>query len=422
MSLAHGIDEWMIVVQKRRIKAVQRLYDRSVRAAKIGFLPMARLYRRSLTRTRFIGITGSCGKTTTKFLIGAVLNTRYVGLVSPRGRNRAGGMLRTLFKLRRRHAFCVAELGAFGPGTLDELLGTLEPDVGVVTNVGSDHLSAFGGLDEVAREKRKLPLSLPADGCAVLNGDDARVHDMASHTLARVLLFGCASHNDLIAENVSSRWPERLTFQIAYRGSRFPVRTQLCGEHWVYAVLAALGVGLTMGVPLEESIDAVLRVPPFSRRMQPFSLGSDIAWIRDDWKASSWTVPAALRFLESARARRRILVLGQVSDDRTRPSRLYPRIVREARSVADEVCLFGRWAHHGLKARQGEDDRSILVFPSARELVPYLERTLRRGDLLYVKASGRHDPSIDAAFSGRFWSRAGQLSPVDSTPGPLRDP
>ncbi len=366
-------------------------------------MPLARTYRRFRHGSTFVGITGSCGKTTTKFLIRSVLTSRYSGVTSPRGRNRAGGMLRTIFRLRRHHRFCLIELGAFGPGTLDELLWTLEPEVGVVTNVGWDHLSAFGDLESVAREKRKLVERLPGSGWAILNGDDLHVRRMAESSLAPVLFYGLGSGNELTAEDVSSSWPDRLSFRVRHQGQDLDVRTRLCGEHWVYSVLAALGVGLRLGVPLEEGAEAVSRMEPFSRRMQPFVLRGDIGWIRDDWKAPVWTVPLALKFMGDAKARRRIFVLGQLSDDRTKPAKLYPRLAREARQVADQVCLFGRWAQHGLKARDGEDDSSVLAFPSATETARYLERTLQPGDLLYVKASGRKDPSIDAAFSGSFW-------------------
>ncbi|MEJ2146288.1 MAG: UDP-N-acetylmuramoyl-tripeptide--D-alanyl-D-alanine ligase [Acidobacteriota bacterium] len=384
----------------------QQLRERVLQTARTRALPLAAAYRKSQRETRFIGVTGSCGKTTTKFLIQAVLASRHSGVASPLGRNREGGMLRTIFRVRHHHRFCLIELGAFGPGTLDPLLRTMKPEVGVVTNVGSDHLSAFGSVEEVAREKGKLTKSLPCSGWAILNGDDPRVRQMAADSEASVLFYGCGQGNELTAKDVSSRWPERLSFSVTHEGRDLRVHTRLCGEQWVYAVLAALAVGLTMGIPLDEGIEAVANVAPFARRVQPFMVGRGIAWIRDDWKASSWTVPLALKFLGDARARRRIFALGHVSDDRMKPRRLYPRFAREARQVADQVCLFGKWAHHGLRARAGDEDPSILAFPSATALVRYLEKTLEPGDLLYVKASGRKDPTIDTAFSGVFWEAA----------------
>lgn len=390
----------------RRFASYRRLRKEVQQAFGKVALPLAGFYRNFWRSIRFIGVTGSCGKTTTKFLIEAVLTSRFPGVTTRKGSNRGRGLLLAMSRLRRHHRFCLAELGAFGPGTLDELLTALRPEIGVVTNVGTDHLSSFGNVDAVAREKVKLLDCLPRTGWAVLNGDDPRVRQMADRTGAQVLFYGCGEDNDLTATAVSSRWPERLTFQVNHKGSSLSVQTLLCGEHWVYSVLAALAVGVVMGIPLEDGVEAVAEVAPFSRRMQPFRIGRGITWIRDDWKASSWTVPSAFKFVADARARRRIFALGHVSDDRTKPRRLYPRLAREARQVADHVCLFGKWAQHGLKARDGDDDTSIVAFPSATTLARYLEKTLEPGDLLYVKASGRTDPTIEAAFSGVFWSAA----------------
>jgi len=390
-------------VPARLIRANGKLRDKLEKKAKLLLLPLGGAYRRYRNSTQFIAITGSCGKTTTKFLIRAALAARLDGVTSPRGRNRAGGLLRTLFQVRRHHRFCLVELGAFGPGTLDELIAPYRPDIGVVTNVGQEHLSAFRNLDAVAEEKVKLVRALPSQGWAVLNGDDPKVRQMAAQTNAKPIFFGRESGNDLIGEALSSSWPDRLSFVVKYRDQRIPIETQLCGQHWVYAVLAAVGVALAMGLPVEEAIEAVAKVKPFTRRMQPVHLNRDITWVRDDWKASSWTIPLAFQFLGEARAKRRIFVLGQVSDDRRKPRRLYPQLAREAREVAEQVCLFGQWASHGLKARVDEGDQSILAFPSAIETARFLEQSLEPGDLLYVKASGRKDPSIDAAFSGEFW-------------------
>jgi UDP-N-acetylmuramoyl-tripeptide--D-alanyl-D-alanine ligase len=397
-------------VPARLIRANGKLRDRLEKKAKLLLLPLGGAYRRHRKSTQFIAITGSCGKTTTKFLIRAALAARFEGVTSPRGRNRAGGLLHTLFQVRRHHRFCLVELGAFGPGTLDELITPYQPDIGVVTNVGQEHLSAFRNLDAIAEEKVKLVRALPSHGWAILNGDDPKVRQMAAQTSANPIFFGREPGNDLIGEAVSSRWPDRLSFVIRFRDQRLPIETQLCGEHWVYAVLAALGVALAMGLRLEEAIEAVAKVKPFTRRMQPVQLKGGITWIRDDWKASSWTIPLAFDFLGEARVRRRIFVLGQVSDDRRKPRRLYPRLARDARQVADQVCLFGQWASHGLKARADEGDHSILAFPSAIETARHLEQSLEPGDLLYVKAAGRKDPSIDAAFSGEFWQPNGPKS------------
>lgn len=369
-----------------------RLRERGVRplfyfGAKLVILPLVRARRRRLRGMTVVGVTGSGGKTTTKNLVAAVLATRGPTLATRGSGNRAKSTARLLLRARRGDRFCVQEVAAFAPDTLDEVLWPLEPDVGVVTNVGWDHYVQFRGREGVAREKRKLVEALPESGVAVLNADDPLVRAMAESARARVILYGLSPEAAVRAEDVSSSWPDPLSFVLVHGGERHRVQTRLHGRHWVHAVLAAVATGVAVGVPVSEAVAAVASVEPTPHRLSVVTLDSGVTFVQDDWKAPAWTVPASLEFLGEARAPRRIAVLGQLSDDPTSPRRLYARLAREARAHADVVLLVGRWAHEGLRARAGDDDRSILAFTSALELHRFLESFLAPGDLVLVKAT-----------------------------------
>src|SRR5262245_20204011 len=137
-------------------------------------------YRRSrLGVVTFIGVTGSAGKTTTKDLIAHVLAARLSGHKSGGSANELHDVARAIRSVRRDQRFLVAEVGAPAPGVIDRCLALLRPQIGVVTNIGTDHRSAYESIDEIAAEKSKLVLALPTDGVAVLNADDPRVQEMA---------------------------------------------------------------------------------------------------------------------------------------------------------------------------------------------------------------------------------------------------
>ncbi len=366
--------------------------------AKRGMIFLACVRRGRLGSTAFIGITGSGAKTTTRHLIEAILRSRLSGVASRLSKNREGELARTILRAKKGHAFCLQEIGAIHPGSLDEMLAVFRPTIGVVTHVSLEHLSSFKTIDAVAQEKEKLIACLPAGGVAILNADDPMVAAMAKQTSARVVFYGLSATASVRAVDVSARWPDRLSFNLEFNNERFPVQTRLCGAHWIHAVLAAIATALQLGLSPAEIIRTLAIVEPVEGRMSPCEIGG-VTFIRDDWKSPSWHMPAVLQFLRDARASRRVLVLGHIADDNTKPRRLYADVAREARQVCEQVVMIGRWAMHGLKARAGESDASVVAFETLREAHEYLGHFLRSGDLVMIKAASTADHAERLVFA-----------------------
>ena len=361
--------------------------SRVVNAAKSVALPLVRVHRRRLRgRTTFVGVTGSAGKTTTTRLLHAVLSER--GPVAPRRRGpaQAWKLVKSLLSTRGRHWACVHDLALSQPGVLDELVRTFEPDVAVVTTVGLDHWRAFGSRDAVAREKRKVVEALRPDGVAVLNADDAQVRGMRNAAPGRVVLYGEAADADVRAEDVRVDERGRLSFTLVHDGWRRPVATRLQGELWLPSVLASLATGLALGVDPGAAVRAVGIVEPVLHRLSVLEAPSGVTYLRDDWKAPPQSVLPALDALAAAPARRRVAVLGEVSDVR-RYQPLFRDLAREARERADLVVLVGQKARHGLRARTGDDDRTIVHFDGAPEAGDFLRREVAPGDVVLLKAN-----------------------------------
>jgi UDP-N-acetylmuramoyl-tripeptide--D-alanyl-D-alanine ligase len=210
----------------------------------------------------FVAVTGSCGKTTTKELIAAILSTRFRGSANPGNCNTPYHVARTILRANPRHDFCVLEVAAaYRTRVPMELpLSLIKPQIGVVTNIGMDHLSLFGSPEAIAAEKSKLVAALPPSGTAVLNADDPLVCAMGKSCAGRVVTFGLSPGATLHADEIRSEWPDRLSFRATLANQSVNVDTQLCGAHWVPNILAAMAVGELMGVPL-------FRPPP--RRFEP---------------------------------------------------------------------------------------------------------------------------------------------------------
>ncbi len=349
------------------------------------------LRRRRLSGVTFVGVTGSCGKTTAKDLIGAVLASRFAGVVSSGTHNSLRWILPAVLATRRSHRFCVQEIGAAGPDSIDKSIRAFRPDVAVVTTVGQDHYKAFRTLEATAAEKAKLVAAVPPGGTALLNADDPYVLAMRERCVGRVLTYGRSEAADVRAVDVRSDWPDRLSFVALYAGESQPVATRLCGEHWTPCVLAALATGLVLEIPLAESARVVERVEPPPGRMSPVEPAGGVIFMRDDWKAPLWSIPPALEFLRRARAARKIAVIGTLSDYAGANARKYAAVARQALRVADHVVFAGRWARGTLPAADATVPDALRAFVTVDEAARWLRDFLRSGDLVLLKGSRRVD-------------------------------
>lgn len=354
-------------------------------------LAMAPHWRPFLRKPVFLGVTGSVGKTTTKELLVGMLSRsgRAVGTVG--SFNNIDATAQALLRLRPNDDFFVAELSEDKPGVMDAQLALLQPSVGVVTIVGYDHWSAYDSREAIAAEMGKLIAALPATGTAVLNADDELVLAMGKGCAAKVLSYGLSPQADLRAEDIRSVWPERLEFTLVHRAARLKVRTQLCGTHWVPAVLGAMGGALASGLTLAECSERIAQVPPFEARMQPVSTPEGVTFIRDDYKAPLWTVDSCFAFMSAAQAKRKIMVIGSLSDCGAGAPEKYAKVAKRAQEIADITIFVGPWASQVLKARKPGAEHALLVFRNVRDAAEHLNSITREGDLVLLKGTNKQD-------------------------------
>jgi UDP-N-acetylmuramoyl-tripeptide--D-alanyl-D-alanine ligase len=358
-------------------------------------------HRSRLRNIRFIGITGSCGKTTTKQLATYLLKPDFRGRSSPDDSNCGRRLIDHLLRVESEDRFCIQELGAWGTGTLDLGLELVRPDIGVVLNVRNDHYSKFKGLEKTQAEKSKVVQGLPLDGVAILNTDDHLTWEMRHGTKAKVIGFGTQRDADFRAEHVYAAWPERLSFDLFHQGTHQKVITQLLGEHLVGSALAALAIATTIGLPLETALARIAGAPPSDRRLSPTILASGVTFIRDDFKAPSDSKSEVAQFLSQARARRKIAVLGRISDHPGRSRPVYTAYASAIAKVVNLLVLVGERAED-LWGRHRRDSADFLaefksfgaevrLFETVEAASENLRDELRPDDLVFLKGSGVAD-------------------------------
>jgi UDP-N-acetylmuramoyl-tripeptide--D-alanyl-D-alanine ligase len=344
---------------------------------------LARLRRRLIHDVTFIGVTGSCGKTTSTALIASILSSVgrcQSGIIS----NEARKVAQSILGIDSSTKFCVQELSAT---EIETAIKIFKPQIGVVTTVGSDHYKMFRSLGAVAQVKGHLIECLPKQGTAVLNADDPHIRGMAARTKARVITFGLSPDADIRAIEVSGSWPDFLILGVKVGEEVVRVETRLFGEHWLPSILAAIACGVACGVDLNTCAKAIASVAPTFARYSMHAKHDGPFYVLDTAKAPFWTIAAALAFIKNARAVRKTMVFGTISDYAGSGGSRYRRVAREALEVANRVVFVGPQSSLVDKLRQGELSNRLFTFQTTYQASAFLSRESLSGELIFIKAS-----------------------------------
>ncbi|NMT63794.1 aminoacyl-tRNA hydrolase [Marinobacter orientalis] len=387
------------MIRRVRDKAWNYLYKSLRYCVHLLRFWLAFIYSKRLKNVSFIGITGSAGKTTAKDLSANILRTAGECHSTPRSLNYPDGISQILLKVRPRHRFCVLEVSGGNPGDMDRPLRLFTPSIAVLTLIARDHFKAHKSLEAIAREKSKLIKALPAQGVAVLNIDDPLVRAIGESCDQKVIWVGETKGANLRLLSARSSWPEPLTLEVEYEGRVYQAKTGLHGKHLALSALSALGVGLAADISLMTAMTAIAEVKPAEGRMEVVSTDGDITFLRDDWKAPHWSFSAPLEFMAEAEAKRKILVIGTLSDYSLSASKLYPKVAKQALEVGDIVIFVGPHAPRAAKAKGDTGIQNLHAFSEIREAAAFLNALLEPGDLVLLKGSNKADHLVRLMYN-----------------------
>lgn len=344
---------------------------------------------------RVITVTGSSGKSVTTEAISRILSARHSVLKDVEDQR---GRLRiplVLAKLRPEHEIVVMELGISQPGEMNEIAQTLEPEIGVITNIGYAYTDNFSTLEQIAQEEGVLLEYVLPSGLAVLNYDDDLVRAMSSRTRARVMTVGTADFGaDMMAYNIVSGLT-KTGFDLRYGSERYVGRwTPLLGKHQLYSVLFALTVGLRYGIALEDGLRILTEMTPLPGRMNPLIGMNDCLLIDDTYDATPQSTLAALEWLQSIgeESNRRIFVMGDMGNLGSYSPRGHRMIGQRATEIADVIVTEGAEATLVARAAldQGKDRRKVFMTYSVQDTISvFNERCILTPDDIVLLKGGK---------------------------------
>jgi len=347
-------------------------------------------WHRSRLQIPVVGITGSCGKTTTKNMLASLLGGHRRVVSSPASYNNDIGVPHTLFGAGAGCETLVVEMGTNAPGEIEALCRTAQPTGGIVTNVGASHLAGLGSEAGVAREKSALPASIGPDGFVVLNADDAWIGDLRQSTRAEVLTFGIERPADVRASDLHFEG-EQTTFQLDVPSAdiSWPVELPMLGQHNVANLLAALAACVGLGEDLDKVLKRVGTLRDGRGRMHRRQVG-ELTLIDDSYNANPHSARAAVRGLMNTPASRRVLVLGdmhELGELSVQAHRDLGKFVAEVN--VDLLVTIGTQALDiatgaGLA---GMTTGSVRHFPSVERASEAIHELVGAGDVVLVKGS-----------------------------------
>lgn len=335
------------------------------------------------TRPTVIGITGSYGKTSTKAILAAFLETRAPTFWPPKSINTPMGIVREIReRLKPGFRFAVIEMGAYGVGSIRRLCELTPPQVAVITNVGAMHLERFGDPENIYRAKSELAQALPPDGILVCNNDNPGARRMAAEfARPRTLLYGLEDGNPPPHCRMSDIRldPEGSHFVIAWQGQRYQGFTRLLGRPMLSNILAAFTAACALGAHPVALLAAVRALEPQPHRLAP-RWEDGLLVLDDSYNSNPVGFAAALEVLAAMPGGRKFLItpgmieLGPLQEQENR------RLAALAATLCDQVLVVGETNRRAFEAGLGS--KPGLYFPSFAEADRHLRSQAREGDVV----------------------------------------
>jgi UDP-N-acetylmuramoyl-tripeptide--D-alanyl-D-alanine ligase len=317
------------------------------------------------------------------------LRQKFPTLWSEASFNNDIGVPLTLLKLERSHRAAVVEVGTNHPGELASLVRLIQPQFGVLTNVGREHLEFFGDLAGVAHEEGWLAELLPSSGALFIHGDNEWTPQIIQRTQASVVQVGFGPKNDWRADAVRLDGTG-IAFQVHTVQSEFSgeYRVNLWGRHQALNALFALAVGAKLGVSPEEARRGLANCEPPKMRLQVWETNG-VTVLDDSYNANADSMLAALQTLHDFPcAGRRIAVLGDMAELGEHSASAHGEIGQRAAELGvQHLVAAGKWAGQTGEAARAAGLQRITECVDVLSAAETVRQIVKPGDVVLLKAS-----------------------------------
>ena len=289
---------------------------------------------------KVIGITGSFGKTSTKYILSRILSEKYNVLHTPESFNTPMGVVRTIREsLRADTEIFVCEMGAKKVGDIKEICDIVHPDLGLITSVGAQHLETFKSINNVFKTKFELYNAVKEKGGLVFaNGDNKIITDNAK---SDTILYSSEAGTKYYAENIVSG-RNGANFDLVLDGQRVPVTTKLLGRHNILNIIGAAAVAYSLGVAPEDITFAISRLTPTEHRLELKGSVNGSLLIDDAYNANPEGCIEAVNVLNSFEGMKKVIITPGLVELGEKEFECNKALGAAAAKVCDKIIFVGK--------------------------------------------------------------------------------
>ena len=352
-----------------------------------GFCKKARENLKSIKDLKVLGITGSYGKTSTKYIVNTILSQKYNTIITPESYNTTMGVVRTINeKISPVNNLFVCEMGAKYIGDIKEICDIVNPNYAIITAIGPQHLDTFKSLENVRKTKLELVDSLPEDGIAFVNWEDENIRN--SNITKQIVKYGLNSDADYYAQNI----------KISERGSEFDVvipekqsihiKTKLLGNLNILNIVCAVAVGDKLGLSEEEIKLGAKYIKPIKHRLELKQNSNGSIIIDDAYNSNNRGAKMALEVLKNFKGRQRILITPGIVDLGDKAEEINQELGRNAADSSDFIILVGekqaKPIYKGIKEK-GYSEEKIFIAKNLEEALVKMNQIMTANSVILLE-------------------------------------
>jgi UDP-N-acetylmuramoyl-tripeptide--D-alanyl-D-alanine ligase len=345
--------------------------------------------RRNDDETRWIALTGSNGKTTTKEMIAAALSAEKRVYRTPGNFNNDLGVPLTLLAMPEATEVAVIELAMKRSGEIARLVEMTRPDIGLVTNIRAVHMTHFESLDDLAAAKGEMYAVLRDEAIAVVNLDDVHTRVQAARHIGPRVTFGQHPEADLRLVNIENRLEPGVRMTFRHGGQAIRVQLRMAGTHAAVNSLAALAVVVAAGGEISAAAERIEQLEAGPGRGRIHRLDRGIVVIDESYNCSPPALASVLETLSLSKpSGRRALALGDMLELGTMATALHREAGR--RAAAANVALLiavGKESKETAASARRSGVPEVYHFADSKSAAQEIAEFIRDGDLLVVKGS-----------------------------------
>lgn len=344
---------------------------------------------RSMDNLKVVGITGSYGKTSTKFLMATILEEKFKTLKTPESYNTPMGVSKVINEtLDPSYEAFVAEMGARNIGDIKEMSELVGHKIGILTSVGPAHLETFKSIENIMNTKYEIIEALPEDGIAIFNYDNEYVRQLADRTTKlKKLVYGIEDIDrvDVYAKDIKVM-ETGSEFTLGVKGGEeLSCRTSLLGAHNILNLLAGASAGIALGMTLEEIARGMAKVEPVPHRLQLINPGTGVIIIDDAFNSNPDGAKAALDVLSKFESGRKIIITPGMIELGDKEYEANKEFGKNIAKVCDFAILVGenrtKPIREGIE-EQGFDSNSLFVVSKLDYATQVLQKIVRPKDVV----------------------------------------